>query len=76
MSIKIELNINTNITVKLSEYGIKIWNDYHHPHQAIFPVNEDGTITTELHSLMYIFGQFLFVGNKHGSPFIGDLKCQ
>lgn len=67
-----ELNINENVKVKITEYGLKILEDNFNKLKKDFPsidysfekpkVDEDGFSKMQLHEVMKTFGKYMYMG--------------
>ncbi len=76
-----EFNINEFVKVKLTHYGLMILRGYYDElygktHDERFldysiKQDESGYISFQMHELMRIFGQYLYVGNVN-TPFEGN----
>ncbi|WP_053983410.1 hypothetical protein [Niameybacter massiliensis] len=64
----IEVNMNDEVKVKLTEFGREVLN-FRHKEIGLKGVSikedEDGYYTTQLHDLMYTFGKYMYMGNNN-----------
>lgn len=61
---KVTVNLNDTVVLKLNAHGAKIYNDYYSPICADQRVNVDDVIKVTLWHMAHIFGPHLYNGGK------------
>ena len=62
------MNLNDQVEVKLTDYGLKIYNDYWEgldlkKYGLEVPELNNNILKTELWDLMHIFSKYIYMGN-------------
>lgn len=77
---EVKINLNDEVKVKLTDFGMQILKQRHDElnnmikasggrgTEFVLRIDEDGYYKTQLHNLMYIFGEYTSIGAK-GLPF-------
>lgn len=81
----IKININDEVKVKLTEFGIKVLKQKHDElnkmikerggkgTEFVLRIDEDGYYKTQLHNLMHTFGEYTTLGIKE-LPFETEIE--